>query len=102
MNDALKKAQIFIDQVRQSGVPVSNATVFGSHSKGVATKDSDIDVCVVSPTFGRDYFEEMVRLRKIALKVDSRLEPLPFNPSDLADPYSTLASEVRKYGISLE
>lgn len=102
MNDSFKKAQSFVDLVRDSGILVSNASVFGSHAKGTATKDSDIDVCIVSPVFGKDYFQEMVNLRKIALKIDSRLEPVPFNLIDIADPYSTLASEIKKYGVDLK
>ncbi|MFH1561533.1 MAG: nucleotidyltransferase domain-containing protein [Patescibacteria group bacterium] len=101
MNTAIVKAQKFVDKVRESGVPVSTALVYGSWAKGKANKDSDIDVCVVSPHFGKDYVEEIVRLRKISLTVDSRIEPISFSPQDLKDPYGTLASEIRKFSISL-
>jgi|SRR3989338_4172991 len=102
MNDALIKAQKFIDEVRRNGVFVSQAKVYGSYSKGIATEDSDIDVCVVSPSFGKDYIAEMVKLRKIALKIDSRIEPVPITPEDLSDRLATLSSEIRKYGIALK
>lgn len=102
MGEAVKKAQNFVDLVRESGIFVSEASVFGSWAKGTADADSDIDVCVVSPGFGKDSIEEMVQLRKIALKVDSRIEPVPFSPKDLNDPYGTLASEIRKYSLPLE
>lgn len=101
MNEGIIKAQKFVDKVRKSGIPVSGASVFGSWAKGKATKDSDIDVCVVSPEFGKDYIKEMVELRKIALSVDSRIEPVPFTPEDLADPLGTLASEIRKKAVFL-
>lgn len=102
MNEAIKKAQEFVNLVRNSGIFVSNASVFGSWAKGKATADSDIDVCIVSPAFGKDYIQEMVDLRKIALKIDSRIEPIPLAPEDLMDPYGTLASEIRKYSLSLK
>lgn len=102
MNDALVKAQKFINRVRDSGIFVSTASVFGSWAKGTAHKESDIDVCVVSPSFGKDYIEEMVSLRKISLTVDSRIEPIPFTPADLADPYSTLSSQIRKHFLPLK
>jgi len=102
MNDAIVKAQEFIDRVRNSGVFVSNASVFGSWVKGTAHAESDIDVCVVSPNFGKDYIAEMVSLRKISLSIDSRIEPIPLTPEDLADPYSTLASQIRKYSLPLK
>lgn len=95
-------AQEFIDEVRKSGILISNASVYGSWAKGTANKDSDIDVCVVSTYYGKDYIKEMVELRKIALTIDSRIEPTPFAPKDFNDPYGTLASEIRKYSIVLK
>lgn len=102
MNKTINKAQKFINQVRKSGVLISNATIYGSWAKGTASDDSDIDVCVVSPRFGKDYIKEMVELRKIALEVDSRIEPIPFTPQDFNDPVSTLASEIRQHSIPLQ
>ena len=102
MGEAVKKAQDFVNLVRESGILVSNASIFGSWAKGKADADSDIDVCVVSPNFGKDSIEEMVQLRKIALKIDSRIEPVPFSPEDLQNPYGTLASEIRKYSLPLK
>ena len=40
-------------------------------------------------------------LRKIALKVDSHIEPVPLCPEDLDDPLSTLSEEIRRYGIDV-
>lgn len=102
MNDTIVKAQEFIDKVRSSGVFVSNASVFGSWAKGTAHGESDIDVCVVSPSFGRDYIADMVSLRKISLSIDSRIEPIPFAPEDFVDPYGTLAQQIRKHSLPLK
>ena len=102
MSDARKKAQAFVDAVRSSGTTVTSASLFGSHARGTATEDSDIDVCIVSPQFGRDYIEEMVQLRKIALTIDSRIEPVPLAPEDVVDRLATLPSEIRAYGMSLK
>lgn len=102
MNKTIIKAQQFVDKVRESGINISNASIFGSAVKGNATEDSDIDVCVVSPSFGKDYIEEMVKLRKIALSVDSRIEPIPFTPEDYSDRLGTLASEIRNHSIKLK
>lgn len=101
MNDAKNKAKKFVESLNKAGIRVNKAYLFGSYAKGLAKKDSDIDVCVVSPSFGGDYFGEMVRLRKLSLNIDSRIEPVPFLPEDLNDKYSTLASEIRKYGVLL-
>ena len=101
MNEAKEKARKFIKSLSKSGIKVNKAYIFGSYAKGKAKKDSDIDVCVISSSFSKDYFAEIVRLRKYSLKIDSRIEPVPFSPKDLNDKYSTLASEIRKFGIPL-
>jgi hypothetical protein len=43
----------------------------------------------------------MMFLRRIALKIYSHLEPLPFSPKDINDRYSALAQEIIKYGITI-
>jgi len=43
----------------------------------------------------------MMLLRKIALKVDSHIEPVPLSPDDLNDNYSTFAQEIKRYGIDV-
>ena len=101
MNKVLTTAKKFVSEVKQSGTPVSSAYLFGSYAKGMAHKDSDIDICIISPIFGKDYFDEAVKLRFLSHKVDSRIEPVPFNPTDMQDKYSTLATEIKKHGILL-
>lgn len=101
MNEARKKAKQFIESLSKTDIKVNKAYLFGSYAKGKAKKDSDIDVCIISSSFTNDYFAEMVKLRKLSMEVDSRIEPVPFSPEDLNDKYSTLASEIRKFGIPL-
>lgn len=84
------------------GIEVSQMLLFGSHSRQSAHEWSDIDVAVISPSFGEDYFDERVRLMKIALRASSNIEPHPLHPRDLQDRWSTLAAEIRRYGIEVE
>jgi len=101
MTDAIKKAKLFIKKLNENGISVDSAYIFGSYAKGTANENSDIDLCVISNSFGKDYIEEMVNLRKISLGIDSRIEPVPFNLSDINDPYSSLAKEIIKNGINI-
>lgn len=101
MKDAISKAKLFVKKVEESGVKVKKAFLFGSYAKGKPKSYSDIDVCIISPSFGNDFVEEIVKLGKISHKIDSRIEPIPFNPERLNDPYDPLAFEVRKNGILL-
>jgi predicted nucleotidyltransferase len=91
----------FIKLLNADGINVSKAILFGSCAKGNTAADSDIDVAIVSPKFGKDAAAEMMYLRKMSLKVDSRIEPVPFSPLDLADHFSTLANEIRNTGIAI-
>ncbi len=102
MNSSIQKiAKRYVKVVKDSGVPVTNAFLFGSYAKGNSHKDSDIDVCIVSNIFSDDYIEEAVKLRRLAFTVDNRIEPIPFTELDMQNKYSSLASEISKYGINL-
>lgn len=95
------KINTFTRMVKQQGISVSKVILFGSYAKGRTHADSDIDVAVVSTQFGRDTADEMMMLRKIALRVDSRIEPVPLCPEDLDDNFSTLAQEIKRFGIDV-
>jgi len=82
----------------QNGVNVDQLILFGSYAKGTARSDSDVDVCVVSDTFGKNRLDEMVKLKKLTIPVDTILEPFPFHPDDLNDRYNPLAAEIRSFG----
>ncbi|MFH0790003.1 MAG: nucleotidyltransferase domain-containing protein [Candidatus Omnitrophota bacterium] len=89
----------YICLLKQRGIRVSKVILFGSHAKGMAKPDSDIDIAVISSQFGQNNLEEMMFLRKLALEIDSHIEPLPFSPHDMEDRYSTLTQEIKKYGV---
>jgi len=102
----LKKSEMgkiykFVQLLKQQGVNVSKVILFGSYARGSMNPDSDIDIVIVSTQFGQDTAEEMMLLRKIALKVDSHIEPVPLSPEDLNDNYSTFAQEIKRYGIDV-
>ncbi len=96
----LKNVQLFLTKLRQNGFTIAGAYIFGSYARGNVDKWSDIDVAIISPQIGNDRFEERIRLTELAVSIDNRLEPLPFNP----DSFSTDDSFVRQIineGISI-
>ena len=99
--EVTEKINKFVELLKQQGVNISKIILFGSYAKGRASPDSDIDVVVVSNQFGQDAAEEMMLLRKIALKVDSHIEPVPLSPDDLSDKYSSFSQEIKRYGIDV-
>ena len=98
----MEKIYKFVHLIKQRGIEISQVILFGSYAKGIANPDSDIDIVIVSTQFGRDNIKEMMLLRKIALKVDSHIEPVPLSPQDFSDHYSTFIQEIKKYGKDIE
>ena len=92
--------QRFITLLQKEG-RVLKVFLYGSHAKGSAGEWSDIDLAVVSPDFSEDLFEERIRLMKLALGVDDRIEPTPFRPEDF-DQNDPLVNEICQSGIEIE
>jgi len=81
-------------------VVVHSAYLYGSHARGNAGKWSDIDIALISRDFMKDRTDERIRLMKIALEVDKRIEPVPFRPETFTDS-DPLAWEIKHNGISI-
>ena len=94
----IKKIRRFIQLLERRGVRVLRVILFGSYAQGKADRDSDIDLAIISNRFGKNKMQEMMLLRRIALQVDSHIEPMPFSPEDLEDHYSTFIQEIKRYG----
>ena len=101
MNDIVSIAKKYLYKVNQAGIPVQSAYLFGSYARGGFREFSDIDICVVSKKFGKDYFREMIQLNNLRAGIDERIEAVPLAPDDLSDKYSTLVTEIRTHGIPL-
>ncbi|OGJ20434.1 MAG: hypothetical protein A3A82_00365 [Candidatus Pacebacteria bacterium RIFCSPLOWO2_01_FULL_47_12] len=86
--------------LKKAHVQFDSLIVFGSQAKGTATQDSDIDLCVVSKSFGHDRYTERVALMKLSTDDTIDIEPHPYHPDDLANPWDSLAVEIRKYGVN--
>lgn len=99
--DAISLAQKYLKTIKESGINVDKAYLFGSFAKGKTWEGSDVDVCIISSQFGKNYREEKSTLNKLALKIDSRIEPVPFSPSDFGNKYDPLAVEIKRFGIQI-
>ena len=74
----LKVIQNYLDTVRHAGIYVSRAILFGSHARGEAHPDSDIDILVIAPEFDEPYNKDLVDLLwELRARSDSRIEPIP-------------------------
>ena len=96
----LKTVNKFLDQLREKGIPVEAAYLFGSYAKGREKEWSDIDVAVISSTISDDRLEERIRFTKISSTIDSRIEPVPFRPDTFVDE-DPLVWEIKREGIRI-
>jgi len=88
--------------LKQDNLRISKVLLYGSYAKNRATKDSDIDLCIISPDFGKNKAKEMSYLLKKAYKINLLIEPIPLSPSEWEEKdYLPLIAEIKKYGIEV-
>jgi len=96
----IKKFQKVLEE---QGIAVTKIILYGSRATGKAHKDSDIDVAIVSPDFGKNRFREGVKLFRLAYKIDPRIEPVPISSDSYnKDTWLPLIYEIKKNGIELQ
>jgi len=72
----LRIAKRYLRALKLSGIHVRRAVLFGSHVRGTAAPDSDIDLVVVAPEFDPPRNEDLVDLLwESRGEADWRIEP---------------------------
>jgi uncharacterized protein len=97
----INKAKMFLDFLRQDGIDVADAYLFGSVVEGRANDESDIDVAVVSKDFQGIPFFDMQRIGKHRRRVDLRLEIHPFSLHDVQTDPSLFYLKIKQVGIQI-
>ena len=101
--EIIKKLEEFVKVLEARGFVIVKVILYGSRASGKAHKDSDIDVAIVSPNFGKDRFAEGTQLFEIACEIDPRIEPVPISPESYEnDTWVPLIYEIREKGIALD
>jgi predicted nucleotidyltransferase len=100
ISDIVRK---FAAIVAARGIHVEKILVYGSYASNRQRDDSDLDVAIISPDFGKDRLDEGVMLNKLAWRVDARLHPVPFSTEAfLYDSWVPLIHEIRTNGIEIQ
>jgi len=97
--DAIAVTKKYIEEINRLGIKIDKAYLFGSHAKGKVWEGSDLDICIVSSSFGKDYNKDKMLLNSAAIKVNSLIEPVAYSPEDFNNKYDSLADEVKRFGI---
>lgn len=91
--------QKYLRIVKKAGIPVTQAYIFGSQIKGKARYGSDIDLCIISPRFGKDRQKERVMLMNLSDATTDIIEPHPYSLLDFNNSFDSLSAEIKKTGL---
>lgn len=72
----------YVTALRQH-ISVDQVILFGSYARNSADEDSDIDVAVVSPDFGRDILHDLQLLAGLRKHADFRIQALAYTPEQV-------------------
>jgi predicted nucleotidyltransferase len=96
---ALRAARRFIHAIEKSGIHLQAAYLYGSHARGQARVDSDIDIALVSKDF-TGWVDDLPLIKPALLTMDSRIEHVRFHPRDFHDE-NPLVWEIKTTGLQL-
>lgn len=85
----------------EKGFDDAKVLLFGSWVKNKVRDGSDVDVCVVSKKFVGNRFDDMIQMNILAGQINNLIEVAPMTMEEYGDKYSTLASEVKKWGVMI-
>ena len=74
-NEVIENAKEYADQVREI-MKTKAIILYGSHAKGTATKDSDIDIAVIVDKIDADYLTVVSKLWSLTRDVNDEIEPV--------------------------
>jgi predicted nucleotidyltransferase len=69
----------YLDTLRSEKINVKKAILYGSRASDGGDKDSDIDLAIISPDFGRDRFGEALMLKKLTRGINLDISPRPYS-----------------------
>lgn len=90
----------FVNEARKDNINIIKAIIFGSYANGNYTKDSDIDLALVSDDFTGSYFYDSKKLFKSVRNISFDIETHPFRPEDF-DENNPFINEIIKTGIEV-
>lgn len=91
VNEIIKK---YRQKLESKNIPVTTIYLYGSYAKGTPKRDSDIDICVISPIF-QDRIDATMTLMKLRSDDELILSPIAFSPETFIDENS-LAWEIKQ------
>ncbi|OGY85398.1 MAG: hypothetical protein A2233_05045 [Candidatus Kerfeldbacteria bacterium RIFOXYA2_FULL_38_24] len=91
----------YLGILEKQGVKIDSAYVFGSWAKGTQHKNSDIDVCIISPQF-KNWKKKTKLLARAQYDDFFDIEPHGFDKKNFNPKENPVAYEVLKHGIQIK
>lgn len=92
----------YLEAVKKD-IPVSAAYVFGSQARGDATAQSDIDIAIISPAFGKDRLQDGFYLQGKLWEVPYKnIDVLGYSPEYFEHEDSPIIHEIKQHGVLIE
>ncbi|MBN1905827.1 MAG: nucleotidyltransferase domain-containing protein [Deltaproteobacteria bacterium] len=99
---SIKTAKRFIISLREAGIDVAEAYLFGSVVKGLADKDSDIDLAIVSRDFQGIIYNDIKKISKFRREIDTRLEIHPFSKQEIEQDPPQFFLKIKQDGVCIQ
>jgi predicted nucleotidyltransferase len=100
--DAINIIRAYLDVLKQAGLNINKAYLYGSYASNEANEESDIDLLLVSSEFDTDDDYILSKPWLYTTKVDHRIEPLSIGLKRFAsDNVSPIIEIVRQTGIEI-
>jgi predicted nucleotidyltransferase len=91
----------YIEALKQR-IRVRKVVLYGSWANGQPSEESDIDLAVFSPNFGKNKLQELQLLSKLAWDIDESIEAIPYSSDKLINPEpSSFVYEILQTGITV-
>jgi uncharacterized protein len=85
-------------ELRRHNIRVNKAVLFGSHAKGTARDDSDIDVAIVSDDFEGVRFLDRQKINPYLIHYNCRFDIHPYRAGEFNPSSSWFVKEILKDG----
>ena len=100
--DAINIIRAYLLVLKQAGITIDKAFLYGSYARNEANIESDIDVLLVSSQFDTDDDYVLSKPLLFTCKVDHRIEPLAVGLKRFtSDDVSPIIAVVKQTGIEI-
>lgn len=101
--DAINIVRAYLKVLKQAGIIIDKAYLYGSYARNEANEESDIDLMLVSRLFDTDDDYVLSKPWLYSTKVDHRIEPLSVGLKQfITEDSSPIIEIVRQTGIEIQ